>query len=94
MYLRLIVVVPQYLENVTSINLNIRQWQRSSSINSVVIQEPILDERWETFLQTNDDTKFQEILNNSNIKSAFFSVRIYTDLTELSPQFNKAQVKL
>ncbi|XP_063923725.1 receptor-type tyrosine-protein phosphatase C-like isoform X4 [Zophobas morio] len=81
----------QYLENVASINLNIRQWQRSSTINSVVLQEPILDERWEIFMQANDDTKFQEILNNSAIKSAFLSVRIYKNLTEISPQFNKAQ---
>ncbi|XP_063923751.1 receptor-type tyrosine-protein phosphatase alpha-like isoform X2 [Zophobas morio] len=83
--------IPQYLENVTSINLDITQWQRSSWNNNAVLQEPILDERWETFLYTNDYTKFQEILNNSTIKSAIFSVRIYTDLTEISPQFNKAQ---
>ncbi|KAJ3642756.1 hypothetical protein Zmor_025513 [Zophobas morio] len=83
--------ISQYLENVTSISLNIRQWQRSSWTNSVVLQEPILDERWETFMQMDDDTKFQEILNNSTIKSVFLSVRIYRDFHELSPQFNKAQ---
>ncbi|KAJ3642755.1 hypothetical protein Zmor_025512 [Zophobas morio] len=83
--------ISQYLENVTSINLNIAQWQHSSWQNSAVLQEPILDERWETFTQAIVDIKLYEILDNSTIKSVFLSVRIYTDLTELSPQFNKAQ---
>ncbi|XP_063923682.1 receptor-type tyrosine-protein phosphatase epsilon-like [Zophobas morio] len=83
--------ITQYLDNVASINLDITQWQHSSWNNSAVLQEPILDERWETFLQAKADTKFEEILNNSTIKSVFLSVRIYKNLTEHSSQFNKAQ---